>query len=109
MNPKDWRTISLEDINFDPQEIEHSLLPVLSSKTLEGIEDKEGWSSKMVEECREALKVVLPFNDSEHEFLDRLLDHGEIHAELLTPDIATQEKIQLHPLLQWKAIKLHNV
>jgi len=110
MNPKDWRTISLEDINFDPQEIEHSLLPVLRTKTLEGInKDKEGWASRLKEECREALKIVLPFTDSEHEFLDQLLDHGEIHAELLTSDSVTQEKIQLHPLLQWKASKVHNV
>ena len=110
MNPKDWRTISLEDINFDPQEIEHSLLPVLRTKTLEGIDDdKEGWASRLKEECREALKIVLPFTDSEHEFLDQLLDHGEIHAELLTSDSVTQEKIQLHPLLQWKVNKVHNV
>lgn len=66
------------------------MLPVLRAKTLEGIEDAGRWASQMVEECREALKVIVPFADSEREFLHCLLDLGEIKAELLTSDSAAQ-------------------
>jgi predicted nucleotidyltransferase component of viral defense system len=106
MNRKDWRSVSLEDIGFDPQELEQTLLPVLRAKTLEGIEDTELWSSQMVKECREALKVVVPFSDSEREFLNCLLDRGEIKPELLTSDAEIQERIHRHPLLEWKALNV---
>lgn len=46
----------------------------------------EGWASKLVDECRDALSVVLPLSESEREFLDRLLDHGEIQPTLLGID-----------------------
>jgi hypothetical protein len=56
-----------------------------------------------VEECRQALGAVLPFQAAEQEFLDRLLDHGEIAPDLLTGDQALARRIAQHPMLEWKA------
>jgi hypothetical protein len=108
MNRKDWRSVSLQDIGFDPQELEQTLLPVLRAKTLEGIENTGLWASQMVEECRTTLKFVLPFSDSEREFLNCLLYQGDIKAELLTLDAVAQEKIHRHPLLEWKALNVRS-
>lgn len=66
----------------------------------------QGWSSRanaMVEECRKALKKLLPFLDNELEFLNQLFEEGKIAAALLTDDQAMQSIIETHPLLQWKA------
>jgi hypothetical protein len=46
---------------------------------------------------------VLPLRASELAFLDRLLDAGEIEAELLTGDATLAGIIRRHPALLWKA------
>jgi len=106
MNCKDWRSVSLQDVDFDLQELERTLLPVLGTETLEKIENVSLWATRIVEECREALTVLLPFTEAEREFLDRLLDRGEIKPELLTSDAELQERINRHPLLEWKVVNV---
>ena len=52
------------------------------------------------------MELLLPFEPKELEFLDRLLDHGEVVPELLTQDQALQERIRKHPDLAWKALNV---
>ena len=52
------------------------------------------------------LEAVLPFSDAEREFLDLLLEKGEIDSSILSPDKALQERIRRQPLLQWKALNV---
>lgn len=106
MNRKDWRSVSLDDIDFDLKELERALVPVLSRQVLEEIEDVSVWASQMVGECRQALTFLLPFTVPEREFLHHLLDRGEIKPELLTSNAELREKINQHPLLEWKAINV---
>ena len=49
---------------------------------------------------------MLPFTDTEMEFLKRLLDYGEIEPTLLTQDELLGERIRQHPMLQWKALNV---
>jgi hypothetical protein len=49
---------------------------------------------------------VLPFTDAEREFLDLLLDKGEIDSAILTADVNLQSRIQQQPLLEWKALNV---
>ena len=60
----------------------------------------------LVDECRQALSAVLPFNDAERQFLDLLLDKGEIDSTILTADATLQKCIQQQPLLEWKALNV---
>jgi hypothetical protein len=103
LNRKDWRTVSAADVNFKARELQDQLLPLLRADFLEGIEDTARWAARLVEECRGALSVVLPLADSEKEFLDRLLDHGEVEPALITGDDGLRDRIAAHPGLQWKA------
>jgi predicted nucleotidyltransferase component of viral defense system len=102
LNRKDWRTVRAEDVNFDAAELLNELLPVLCTAAAEEMAAPAQWASAMVNECRQALSAVLPFTGSEREFLDRILDHGEIKAALLTSDPGMAERIASHPMLQWK-------
>ena len=54
-------------------------------------------------ESRGVLSAVLPLSKREREFLDRLLDHGEIKPSVLTDDKVWADHVGRHPLLQWKA------
>ena len=109
MNRKDWRMVSVEDLAFDPRELSSQLLPALRTGGIQGIE-AASYGGMLVDECREALSALLPFNDAERAFLDLLLDEGKIDATILTSDKTLQERIQGQPLLEWKAqnVRRHN-
>ncbi len=104
MNRKDWRTVSPEDVAFDLREIENQLVPVVRKDFLAKAAKPKAWAAQLQEECRRKLDVVLPLSAGEREFLDRLLDHGEIEPSTLTSDKAMVERIKTHPLIQWKAL-----
>ncbi len=65
MNRVDWRTVSVNDIDFETHELRGTLLPVLRTDHLTAMDDPEGWAQQMVEETRAALSVILPFTDAE--------------------------------------------
>lgn len=106
MNRKDWRTVSAKDVNFDTTELMRQLIPTLRAHTSEARESAEEFGTRLSEECRRALSVVLPFSEAEKAFLDLLLDHGEIDSTILTTDTTLQQRIQRQPLLEWKAINV---
>jgi len=106
MNRKDWRTVSQNDVGVEAQDLRNHLLPLMRSDDLEGIGNLGAWTSRLVDECREHLGVVLPFAENEKEFLNHLLDLGEISAPLLTQDSEMADRINRHPLLRWKALNV---
>jgi hypothetical protein len=105
MNRRDWRGVAIDDVAFDPRELSSQLLPSLPASTVANMDAVE-YGRMLVENCREALSGLLPFDAAEQVFLERLLDHGEIDGALLTPDTALQQRINAQPWLEWKA---HNV
>ena len=102
MDRRDWRTVSVDDVAFDPAELSSQLVPALRVGAVQAPETV-GYGNSLVEECRKALDALLPFNDAELGFLDLLLDEGIIDATLLTPDELLKERIHAQPLLEWKA------
>lgn len=105
MNRKDWRTVSIADVGFDPLDLKNELVPVIRQDVLKCV-PPDPWAKSMITECQENLEMILPFTASEREFLDRILNEGEIHPDLLTTDRGLSEKIAVHPLLQWKALNV---
>jgi len=106
MNRKDWRTVSIKDVAFDPDELARLLIPTLNRRFMEKQGPSAEYGKRLVKECREGLSVVLPFTDSERAFLDLLLDRGEIDPTLLTADTFLQHRIRSQPLLEWKALNV---
>jgi hypothetical protein len=107
MNRKDWRKVSISDVNFDPDELARLLIPTLNRRFMEKQGPPAEYGKRLVKECQAKLEAVLSLNDPEHEFLDLLLEKGEINASVLTPDKALQQRIHSQPLLQWKALTLN--
>ena len=106
MNRKDWRTISIEDVDFDAAELARQLINTLHVRAIQEHGSLAEYGVQLVKECRKALSAVLPFTDAEREFLGLLLDKGEIDPTILTADTALQERIQGQPLLEWKALNV---
>lgn len=106
MNRKDWRTVSVDDVNFEPEEFSRQLVPTLRINEREKLENLSECGSRLVAECRRMLTALLPFTEAELNFLDSLLDKGEIAPGLLTDDPSLQDRIHRHPLLTWKAVNV---
>ena len=106
MNRKDWRTISIDDVNFETAELSRQLIPTLRIPLSGNLASIEQYGNQLLEECRQSLSTVLPFTEPERTFLDLLLDHGEIKATILTDNTTLQQCIQKQPLLEWKAVNV---
>ncbi len=104
MNRKDWREVSIEDIQFDVRDLNSKLVPMLNRDDAKRISDSAGYGDRLVSECRERLSAVLPFTDDEYTFLNNLLTEGRIVPELLTEDKVLQDRISSQPGLKWKAL-----
>ena len=106
MNRKDWRTVSIDDVNFDAVELNRQLIPTLRIHSPEEQGSFAEYGKRLVEECRMALSVVLPLSEAERTFLDLLLEHGRIDSTILTADPSLQARIGKQPLLEWKAVNV---
>lgn len=105
INRKDWRSAQVSDVDFTESDLKKQLLPLLR-KDAQELESITRWAERLVEETRSALESLLPFTASEKEFLDRLLDYGEIEPVLLTRDEGLAARIRHHPGLEWKALNV---
>ena len=105
MNRRDWRTVTLDDVGFDPGDLASQLMPALRVDRKREIRPTS-YGESLIEECRTALSALLPFTDAEREFLDLLLEEGRITPDLLTVDQALKERISIQPLLEWKALNV---
>ena len=106
MNRKDWRTVSIEDVDIDDTELKRQLVPVLHRDAIPEAVGSEEYGKNLVEGCRKALSAVLPFTEAERDFLDLLLEKGEVEPTLLTTDKTLQDRIQRQPLLKWKSVNV---
>jgi hypothetical protein len=105
MSRRDWRTVAPSDVDFDIADLEQRLIPTLRASGIESIR-KDHFGKGLVEDCRNFLAGLLPFTKSEMEFLNLVLDEGEVTPELLTDDKDLQDRIRRHPLLEWKAVNV---
>ena len=89
-------------MNATPGEVRNQLIPTLRNNA-GGVGAPGEWVARLVAECRKGLATLLPLNDAEREFLDRLLDHGEIEPKLVTTDSELADRVRSHPGFEWKA------
>ncbi len=100
---RDWRTVSVADVGFDATELTRQLMPTLHRDALPRDADPKEYGTTLVDECRSGLSTLLPLQAAELQFLDRLLEHGEVEPALLTANADLQRRIRSQPLLDWKA------
>jgi len=105
MNRRDWRKVTFKEVALDIKDFEQKLLPTLRSTEL-GTMQLSLFVKDLVDDCRNGLKDLLPFTEIEMEFLNLVLDKGEIVPDLLTTDKDLQNRIGLHPLLEWKVLNV---
>lgn len=106
MNRRDWREVSIDDVAYEARELENELLPLLRVDDVPTQKALKAWAELLLTECRDRLAQVLPLAENEREFLERVLERGEIAPELITQDHALAERIATHPGVLWKALNV---
>ncbi|MEJ2293006.1 MAG: nucleotidyl transferase AbiEii/AbiGii toxin family protein [Deinococcales bacterium] len=106
MSRRDWRNVTVDDVNADPSEVGRQLVPVLREGLAPAAQEVGAWTRELVAGCRQLVGALLPLRANEREFLDALNGRGEVVPELVTADADLQQVLRSHPPLLWKA---HNV
>ena len=106
INRRDWREVSMDDVQADPGDVHRQLAPMLRGDVAPVGSDLVEWTERLVADCRDLLSIVLPLEANEQEFLVHLNDRGEIVPELLTDDPRLRKLIRSHPGLLWKALNV---
>ena len=99
---RDWRTVSFGAIKGDPQELRQKLVISLPRGHFGGEGEINTWIEETVTLCRERLAFLFDLTEAEREFLDGVLDHGEVNADLLDAPSDIRARIAAKPMLAWK-------
>jgi len=100
---KDWREVAVDDVGFETRELRSDLVSVLDRRLVPEKANLGDWAQGLVAECRDRLSLLLPLPPEHQEFLERLIEHGEIAPELVTDDPEMRTLLQQHPMMNWKA------
>lgn len=102
---KDFRNFEKTKLIYEFKEINHQLLPMLSTHYLSQIGNKNAWIDTMYKTVQNFLELLFPLRKNELEFLNALLTHGEVRPEILTTNLQLQNNIKMHPAILWNAYK----
>lgn len=99
---RDWRTVSIEAIKSDPRELRQKLVICLPRGYFGGKDEIDAWIEETVALCRERLAFLFDLTANEREFLNGILDRGEINSDLLDVVPEIRANIGAMPMLAWK-------
>lgn len=108
MGPRDFREVSLNDINFDKDELNRKLIPVLKKNEFSSGVGSFEWAEQTAMECRHIIKDLINFNSSEKAFLDEFYDNGKIVLSKIIDDSNLIKNVEQHPLIKWRTQVLTN-
>ena len=97
---KDIRAFRAQDRAVDAKLYTRDVEPLLR---VDAREDAEG-QVDIARSVQSAIVELLDWTPQECEFLDALLDAGEIRPDLLSDDDSVRERIGAQPMLRWKAL-----
>ena len=101
---RDWRTMSLDSIKGDQLELRQKLAICLPRDYFAAAGGIAAWIDETVARCRERFAFLFDLTAKEREFLDGVLDRGEIVADLLDVTPEHRCRIQNMPMLAWKTL-----
>lgn len=102
----DAREWSGQLVALDPQDVRTRLVPVLraSQEPLAG--DAKKLAAQLEARLAGVTTRLVAWSPREREFMDALMDRGELRAELLTDRPDLQSRIAAQPMLKWKQMNV---
>lgn len=96
------KNITPEYINYDLQDLQNRLLPVLHQEKIPKAKgDVKKFAQTLLDELHAKLSEILPLMDAENEFIKKHRDEGIIDPKLITNDEELAETLHSHPAILW--------
>ncbi|WP_333666713.1 nucleotidyl transferase AbiEii/AbiGii toxin family protein [Parvibaculum sp.] len=99
---RDWRAVSTDAIKGDQRELRQKLMICLPRGYFGGKDEIDAWIEETVALCRERFVLLFDLTATERDFLDGVLDRGEINPDLLDVAPEVRTRIGAMPMLAWK-------
>ncbi len=99
---RDWRTVSLDTIQYNARSVRQNLMICLPGSYFARTNEIDAWIRDTIELCRERFAFLFELSADEREFLNGVLDRGEIDADLLNIEPEIRTRIAAMPMLAWK-------
>jgi len=84
--------------------IREELLPLFRAEARPMDGDPDRLAAQLLQVQQAVASTLFAWRKNEREFLDRLMENGEVVPDLLTDDPALRERVAAQPMLRWKAL-----
>jgi hypothetical protein len=101
---RDWRAMSVTAIKGDPRELRQKLAICLPRDRFAAKGDVDAWIEETVALCREKFAFLFDLTANEREFLNGVLERGEVNPDLLNVEPEIRARIGAMPMLAWKCL-----
>ena len=91
---------------LDPQDVRDRLVPLLRAAQEPLTGDAEKLAAHLESRLAGVASRLVAWSPGEREFLNALMDHGELKPELLAARPELQRRISAQPMLRWKQINV---
>ena len=91
-----------EEIDFDLTDLRNRLVPVMHQLSVSrNTRELKEWATARISELRQELSSILPLEEHELLFINKIRNEGIISPELITNDSELSQKIMNHPAINW--------
>lgn len=91
-----------EEIDFDLTDLRNRLVPVMHQLSVSrNTRELKEWATARISELRQELSSILPLEEHELLFINKIRNEGIISPELITNDSEISQRIMNHPAINW--------
>ncbi len=91
-----------DQIDYDLTDLRNRLVPVMHQLSVSrNTRELKEWATARISELRQELSSILPLEEHEILFINKIRDEGIISPELITNDLEISQRIKNHPAINW--------
>ncbi|MFW2571953.1 nucleotidyl transferase AbiEii/AbiGii toxin family protein [Legionella sp. 29fVS95] len=91
-----------EQIDYDLTDLRNRLVPVMHQLSVSrNTRELKEWATARISELRQELSSLLPLEEHELLFINKIRNEGIISPELMTNDLEISQRIKSHPAINW--------
>jgi predicted nucleotidyltransferase component of viral defense system len=91
-----------DQIDYDLTDLRNRLVPVMHQLSVSrNSRELKEWATARISELRQELSSILPLEEHEILFINKIRDEGIISPELITNDLEISQRIKNHPAINW--------
>lgn len=103
--PKNWLSVSENDIRLKPDDVKTQLFPMLSAAECKSMGAPEDCAEKLIRSCKGYIQPLLALTENDKKFINGIWNDGKVDGSLITDDVILQGKIGADPGILFRCSK----